>query len=369
MFPDSEIANSFQLAETKSMYIAVHGVAPYIENLLTKRITDSGEYVLLFEESLNKTMQKKQMDLLVRFWDNDKIASRYFNSVLFGHGTAVDLYNLMEQHVENKLGYRGLIQLSRDGPNVNWSVYDKVQDRVATDYDVKLMNIGSCGLHTLHNKFKAGVDKTSWGIGNVLSSLHRLFKDVPARRDDYVSATGNNDFPLPFCQHGWVENVRVAERALSVYDDVSNYIKAVGSKKVRDPCTKSLDTVRDWVNDPLAKDKLSYFLFVAKPVESFLTTYQTDVPLIPFLCKDLSALVSTLMQRIVKPEVMEQSSDPLKLSKVDVTKTDNLKGYKQISWYGLCDRIRNEKGTVNYQWTGSSSVQNAVPRLPCHHDW
>ena len=51
--------------------------------------------------------------------------SKYFKSVFFAHGTAVDLNNTMENHVQNTHGYNDLIQLATDGPNVNWALYDK----------------------------------------------------------------------------------------------------------------------------------------------------------------------------------------------------------------------------------------------------
>ena len=66
MYPDSYIAQNFQMSETKTMYVINHGISPYLESLVTRRIRKSKDYVLLFDESLNKDIQKKQMDILVR---------------------------------------------------------------------------------------------------------------------------------------------------------------------------------------------------------------------------------------------------------------------------------------------------------------
>ena len=138
MFPDSAIAQGFSMSETKSMYIMSHGIAPYIESLVHNHVKESKEYVLLFDETLNKNLQKKQMDMLVRFWDADKVVSRYFNSVFFGHGTAIDINQIMETHVQATLGYSDLVQLSMDGPNVNWALYHKVEESLADKYDRKI---------------------------------------------------------------------------------------------------------------------------------------------------------------------------------------------------------------------------------------
>ena len=41
-------------------------------------------FVLLFDESLNKKSQAKQMDIHTRFWDNEQVTIRYMESVFMG---------------------------------------------------------------------------------------------------------------------------------------------------------------------------------------------------------------------------------------------------------------------------------------------
>ncbi|KAK0059329.1 LIM homeobox Lhx6 [Biomphalaria pfeifferi] len=65
----------------------------------------------------------------------------------------------------------------------------------------------------MHNAFRAGLASTGWELGHFFSSLSWLFKDTPARREDFTALTGSSDFPLEHCQHRWVENVEEAERA------------------------------------------------------------------------------------------------------------------------------------------------------------
>ena len=91
-----------------------------------------------------------------------------------------------------------------DGPNVNWSVFDKLQAKLQEDTGKSLLDIGSCGLHTVHN---AAVSETGWGLTSKLSVLYTLFEDVPARREDYESGTKQNLYPLAVCAHHWVENI------------------------------------------------------------------------------------------------------------------------------------------------------------------
>ena len=83
MFQDSKIAAKLQLGRTKLMYVIVFGLAPYFKEELLKTIQDSNNFVLAFDESLNKVSQSQQMDIIVRFWNNEKneVSSCYFQSV------------------------------------------------------------------------------------------------------------------------------------------------------------------------------------------------------------------------------------------------------------------------------------------------
>ena len=116
-----------------------------------------------------------------------------------------------------------------------------------------------------------------------LTSVRWLFKDSPARREDYTSVTGSNSFPLDFCRHRWLENVPVVEQALEIIPFVVQYITAAKSGKVTEPKNKSFENVQQSVKDLLLTAKLNFFLMIAKEIQPFLTKYQADKPLLPFL--------------------------------------------------------------------------------------
>ena len=56
MFPDSNIAGSFSLARTKSMYAINHGIYPYFKSLLLSSLSQSNIHVYSFDESLNGSL-------------------------------------------------------------------------------------------------------------------------------------------------------------------------------------------------------------------------------------------------------------------------------------------------------------------------
>ena len=67
-----------------------------------------------------------------------------------------------------------------------------------------MLNIGTCGLHTVHNAFKHGAKASGWSIDKVLSSVYKIFGQSPSRRGDYEKLT-RGIYPLQFYSHKWVE--------------------------------------------------------------------------------------------------------------------------------------------------------------------
>ncbi|XP_013856113.1 uncharacterized protein LOC106511946 [Austrofundulus limnaeus] len=238
-----------------------------------------------------------------------------------GHHTAEQMFERVEK-VCSDISFQNLIQLSMDGPNVNWKLFSIVQQHIEEQTGRKMLNVGSCGLHTLHNSFRAGCAATDWELGNALSSLW-LFKDVPARREDYTAVTGSSSFPLDFCSHRWLENVDVAERALQILPCLKMYINAAKTKTVTEPCTKSFIAAQKIVEDELIPAKLNFFIMVAREITPFLKLYQTDKPMLPFMSKDLTNMLRSLMEKFIKPGVMKDATTAVKLLQVDFADTEN----------------------------------------------
>lgn len=130
---------------------------------------------MMFDESLNKALQLKQRDLHVRIWDGGEVKTRYVGSEFLGHATAQDIVDRM-QTILSETEMKNLVQLSMDEPNVNWEVFDLLQSDLV-QINKSLLNIMSCGLHTLHNAFRDGYKASGWEVDHTLCSLYWLFKN------------------------------------------------------------------------------------------------------------------------------------------------------------------------------------------------
>lgn len=326
MFPDSEIASKIQLSRTKVSYLITYGIAPYFSNDLFHLLKNCTNLVVEFDETLNKISQKQQMDISARYWNENKglVESRYVGSAFLSSTRATDLIaGLKKCFEEDPSSLKKIIQISMDGPNVNWRVMKNFSEEIremrgSPDYD--LINIGSCGLHVVHNSFKEGMKKAGWKIDEFLQYLYSLFKNVPLRRAEYTAITGSSMFPLKFCGVRWVENQRVAERASNMLPYLKIYVAAVKKQKERKykdthpefyrsfaavSTASTFSVVTEAVEDKMLGAKLTFFMSSAAAIEPFLKSFQSDEPMVSFLFTELTNLIKPVMDKSIKPELFK----------------------------------------------------------------
>lgn len=309
MFPDSQIAGKMKMQKDKISYTIVFGLAPYFRQELLK-LCQTNCIVIGFDESLNKVSQRQQMDINVRFWDDvkDEVSVRYFTSAFLDRSRAVDLLEAFQKAM-TPLESKKILQISMDGPNVNFKFLKDLKETLKTnENDPVPLDIGTCGLHTMHCAFKAGVNGTGWNIVQFLRALYNVFKNVPARRAQFVSITGCKMFPLKFCAVRWLENTSVAQRAIDILPHVIVYVETVAKEKL-EPSSDSFCILKNQVKDPMLGPKLAFFKTIASDCEPFLREFQSDWPLVPFLYNALNSVVQTVMGRFVKPTSLKMSTD------------------------------------------------------------
>lgn len=163
MFEDSKTAQKMALQKTKISYYITHGLSPFFQENLIKLVQKCDFFVVGFDESLNKVAQKGQMDVFVRFWlsskENCNVVTQYFNSTFLNHATGEKLLDAFLKWLEN-LNLRKLLQVSMDGPNVNIKFLRLLKQYLNEDTKshLTILDIGSCGLHVVHNAFKTAFE-------------------------------------------------------------------------------------------------------------------------------------------------------------------------------------------------------------------
>ena len=218
MFSDSEIAKSFAMSRTKCTYYVNYGIAPYFQGILLNQLQASPYFVVSYDESMNRILQEEQMDVLVRFFNEESglVETRYFDSTFLRRPNSTNLHAKLLESLST-IPLNKMLQLSMDGPNVNWDVL-LCQHQYRTEKEFPdIIIIGSCGLHILHGALKTGVKSTNWELDKILKAMWRLLYDSPARRDIYIKETMCDIWPLSFCGTRWVEDGPVAEQDMAKY--------------------------------------------------------------------------------------------------------------------------------------------------------
>lgn len=67
-----------------------------------------------------------------------------------------------------------------DGLSVNWKFLESMQESIDAA-EPQLLELGSCGLHVIHEAFQFGHKSAGWTVNEMLRSMYGLFKDSQAR--------------------------------------------------------------------------------------------------------------------------------------------------------------------------------------------
>lgn len=200
MFPDSQVAKAFTMGRSKASYILQDGLGPLLSKWLCQTVAKSeGLFTFIFDEATTN-QKKKQMDLLLRFWNEElnQIVTRYLGSLYFGRATAADLASMLEDIMnsdEYDIPWERLFFLSSDGPNINKAVWRKLNEKIKGKGYKGLVALITCTLHIMHNAFRKGTSVGGFGemAEQLAFDLHAWFKvhdifcnDVPPNDDLYT---------------------------------------------------------------------------------------------------------------------------------------------------------------------------------------
>jgi hypothetical protein len=295
MFPDSNIANEFAMKKDKVSYVITYGLAPYFRGLLIQKLNNLDNvpyYSVAIDESLNKISQCAQMDVIIRFYD-ETLETRYLTSIFPPKCDAETLLKTFTTALETlNLSLHNIIQLSTDGPNVNIKLH-RIFCQYLQEGDIQsvLLDVGTCLLHIVHGSLKTGHKKVNWNVNEYLRRIYFLFKDFPTQRSDYIFHTGFSLFPLKFCAIRWLENVPVLKRGLKTLKPMREYVKKVADNP---PDSNNFVFVKTCLKDELLEAKLEFMLSIAEECQPFLTIFQSNDPVYPFLYIELRKLLNVI---------------------------------------------------------------------------
>ena len=132
-------------------------------------------------------------------------------------------------------------------------------------------------------------------------------------------------FSQKFCGHRWLENGAALKRAIEINQNLKVYFKDLKEKKNIPTNDDRFTTSIDKLASPMHLAALHFSLCILNKIEPYLVLFEFERPLAVFLFEKLKELLVTLMERIVKPEVLAKKDTVGKILRLDLTDVNNLR--------------------------------------------
>lgn len=138
------------------------------------------------------------MDLLIPCWDEnaDMVSTWYYHSTFLGKAAAIDVFEKFNDIAKN-LDETKFLQVASDGPNVNKTFLNLLVETREEEQCSRLVDLGTCQLHTLHNGFQHDKKANGWKL-ELLNAMYKMFDESPGRGADYekIMTAIESDFAL-----------------------------------------------------------------------------------------------------------------------------------------------------------------------------
>lgn len=120
------------------------------------------------DESLTKETQNCKVNLLLQYFESDDIVKvKIYDSRFLGRGTHFDLMQQFND-VTKDLNPNHMYQMPIKDPSVNFKFYDCTVIKREENEQHVLVDIGTCGLHTIHRSFNYDGGKSNWNFKKII---------------------------------------------------------------------------------------------------------------------------------------------------------------------------------------------------------
>ena len=343
MFENDDVTtdknNNFSLGRHKASYVMAHGLGPYCLKQLVEEVKKcESAFTLMFDETTTAKKQK-QMDILVRYWSEvtNKVETKYVTSFMFGRAKAEKLAKMLMGLQNDKdlsgIPWDKLCNISSDGPHINKKLWRLMHQELEKEGKHGLLPLLVCNIHMVHNAFRKGIDVYGEEAEKLCFDLHAWFKIAPCKEEDFRTLSDNifiDDESL-FLRHinaRWLTLVPALERVLVRWEDAKKYFVAFlpFNKEYKRHLPKNERFQR--INTALKKDEqlslleIEFLRNIAPIFTKFLRMFQADGPMIHLMHHELRTILSTIMGRFLKSQVLDVKSSK-DLLKIEICKVEN----------------------------------------------
>lgn len=290
---------NFKLGRTKLGYIKTP-IAEWFWDKVHKDISGSF-YTLMFDDTTNN-QHTKELQLVLKYWSKSlkRLNFIHLKSAFMESGKAQPAVDVIQKSIEeHKLNIKLLLQLGTDGPNVTKAVKAKMNSSLVNVRGFKLLDIGSCHDHILHNSLKKGC-KSMESVHHFCQQVSEFFKTT-SRWLDFSSRFNVHLKFVTFFSIRWTTLGPATSRILQYWNQIKLYFADIERNKKKDK--EKLLVIETTILDLLASKtihaEIAFVNQVASIVEPVLTflerkdqvIFQADRMYFEMLCK-LAAFIA-----------------------------------------------------------------------------
>ena len=240
MFHDSRIVERFTLSRQKASYVIRDGLSPLLVREIYNYVRNStSTFTLMFDETTTK-QNKKQMDVLLRYFSKtpNLVETRYLLPFFFTRAPAdfvVETFQDLQNDKEYNLRWDRLFNISSDGPNINKSIWQLLNDSLTSRNFHGLLEFNPCTLRKIHNAFHKGIVILEQYVEGLVFDLHQWFKYAPCKEEDFVKLDDITIHESLFLRHlstRWLTLSPAPEKILARWSDTkTHFLSYIPSKK------------------------------------------------------------------------------------------------------------------------------------------
>ena len=312
---------------------------PYFKQVVADDVKNSGSpFTLQYDETTNAQINK-QLDIKIRYWSSaqSQVVVHHLQTYLMGHATGRQLAEKIISSIQdNGIAFGQLQMLESDGPNVNKTVWNIVNDALVNlpNRNYGLTDIGTRNLHICHNAFAKGLEMFGSSISEFVIDLHLWFKMSAARREDYELVQEEMGLAKhKFLKHvecRWLSLHPALLRILEQLKGLKKYFLTVLPKKQSSSTSNArYIRIRRQLESKDLVAQIHFLVSVADIFNPFLKFFQTEEPLVHLLCDQLATLLAVLLGRFIRKDLLANKSTR-KLSKICLEDVGNHLAYTEL---------------------------------------
>ncbi|MGH0136406.1 UNVERIFIED_CONTAM: hypothetical protein FKN15_061053 [Acipenser sinensis] len=300
-FKDSDVAQRYGAARTKTTCIINRAIAPYLHDELVKKMRNR-PYTLSTDGS-NDTGREKMNPLTVKLFDVDRVKHMFLDMCITtgtNAATAETIFEKMDSVLKkDNIPWQNCVGLSVDNANVNMGVCNSIKSRILSINPT--VYVHGCPCHIVHNNASAAgthyIELSDFDVEDMVVDIGYWFKASTKRKcrlDEFcVFCDTEYMAVIDHVSTRWLSLETAVIHILRLYRALVSYFKSNIEKQAR------FKRLRKHFEDPMTEVHLLFYQATLPVFTEFNLLFQRQEPSVYLLHGQMRSYVKKLMSKFV----------------------------------------------------------------------